>query len=510
MKTPIIKSSYSFPGSSLGPQTAFLAIASCLFAYPIFRFAYNAGYGYDSLEYLIIGRGLTEDVPLYTYAPSKSPGIYYFVWILMKCGVSFWHTSLSIVITLLNLAVMWCAYFVFRAWSNASNAFLLAILVIIATQFTELNFLQPEALVAMMGLIAWHFLNDFLASNRPRSLVLAGLCIGVGALFKSVALFYALASVIAILFWKRNVICRELGKNTLMLGCFSASVALPIIVAGVIYWLDGRFASFWEYTITFPLFKYPATTTYVAKLYTKLLWIHVVVISSLLFLFKKDARHELSSNHATLSAAVFGGCSYIALFKTQASHYAFPGIPFLLFFATRMISTQSSLMPKLKGSAYAAAAALAGLVIISGLLYRPDVLQRFFQMRDFQSEEREQRKLIEGIVPLGKYILMTSAWITMKTYWTAHRYPPPPYINMDVKTIWMLRNHPDAFLRVIDNKNLYVVEFNDSQLTNPELEDVFGERPEDAHLVAIVYDKIKSGFTPLVRDASGNTYWVRK
>jgi len=49
-------------------------------------FTYNSGYGYDALEYLVIGRSIAHGRPFYSLIPSKSPGIYYLISTLFFFG----------------------------------------------------------------------------------------------------------------------------------------------------------------------------------------------------------------------------------------------------------------------------------------------------------------------------------------------------------------------------------------------------------------------------------------
>ena len=74
--------------------------------------AYNSGYGYDQLEYLVIGRALAEGIPFYTYVPSKSFGIFAVVAALYRAGVRFGHVSLSVVITVVYVTIVVATYLV--------------------------------------------------------------------------------------------------------------------------------------------------------------------------------------------------------------------------------------------------------------------------------------------------------------------------------------------------------------------------------------------------------------
>src|SRR6267378_667276 len=79
------------------------AILTCLlFAVALFFvFTYNSGYGYDALEYLVIGRALAHGQRFYSLIPSKSPGIYYLVAAILTFKVPANHYTVSALITLL-------------------------------------------------------------------------------------------------------------------------------------------------------------------------------------------------------------------------------------------------------------------------------------------------------------------------------------------------------------------------------------------------------------------------
>ena len=77
-------------------------------------FAFNSGYGYDALEYLVIGRSLVDGYHLYDFIPSKSFGLYGLVAGLLKTGLPLGHFSLSVVV-----AGLFCANVVPPEWWRA-------------------------------------------------------------------------------------------------------------------------------------------------------------------------------------------------------------------------------------------------------------------------------------------------------------------------------------------------------------------------------------------------------
>ena len=124
---------------SVRAWASFGLLATCSF---FFIFTYNSGYGYDALEYLVIGRSMAEGVPFYTYQPSKSPGIYYLVAWLHEAGIEFDHASLSAFITTLYAGAIVATFAVARRWFTMRAAYVIALLTALAAPFMEKKALE--------------------------------------------------------------------------------------------------------------------------------------------------------------------------------------------------------------------------------------------------------------------------------------------------------------------------------------------------------------------------------
>ena len=169
-----------------------LALSLLLSTPLFFLLAFNSGYGFDQLEYLVLGRALAEGIPLYTYAPSKSFGIYVVVAMLYRLGVTFGHTSLALVIAALYAAIVLATFGVLRAALPAAErgaAVAAAIMAGVCAAFMELNYLQPTAFVFLSGMLSYSLTLKGLETSSPWCFLLAGAALGIGVHFKVVAVF---------------------------------------------------------------------------------------------------------------------------------------------------------------------------------------------------------------------------------------------------------------------------------------------------------------------------------
>jgi hypothetical protein len=94
-----------------------------------FLFSYNSGYGYDALEYLVIGRLLGQGMSLYDFMPSKSFGIYYLVKWLTTAGMPLGHLTLSLVIMVIFALCVSSVWFVVNRLSSARAALVAAVTI---------------------------------------------------------------------------------------------------------------------------------------------------------------------------------------------------------------------------------------------------------------------------------------------------------------------------------------------------------------------------------------------
>src|SRR5262249_49950501 len=145
------------------------------------------------------------------------------------------------------------------------------------------------------------------------------------------------------------------------------------------------------------------------------------ILACIPLLWQKRVRAAVFADSGAVLALIFGACSHIALLKTQASHYFFPGTPFLFMFAVsvygaklREIELSKSLILKFASVTAVAAVVLAASVV----LYRPDAARRLTGVEDFAVQERDFRARIQSVVPSDRYLLVTGGELASTwTYW---------------------------------------------------------------------------------------------
>lgn len=478
-----------------------------------FIFTYNSGYGYDALEYLVVGRSMAEGVPFYTYQPSKSPGIYYLVAWLHEAGIEFDHLSLSAFITTLYAGAIVATFAVARRWFTMRAAYVIALLTALAAPFMEMNFLQPTILFYVCGLAAFDALLRFEQSNSFPALFAAGIALGAGIAFKSAAAFYGLAAgfFLILLRTRRQATFSWLCKCGVVLAAGAAGVIAALIAY---YAIQGTAGAFLEWTFIFPFAHYPSSTTFLAKAYTKLLWVHLLIVGCIPLLFSRSIRAAVSHNPPAVLALMFGACAYLALMKTQASHYFFPGVPFLFMFAVSVYGRKLQEIQFSRRSltlSALATALLMGTLAASVAFYRPDAAKRLISIKNFELEERPMREFVQSRVNPGDHVLITGGAIgSTWTYWISHRYPPPPFVTNCVKTIWALRHRPHEVFGVLDDPKLALVQFEMKQLEQPVMEDVFGDLPEDRAIMRDYLSHVRARFEPVLGAPLQATFWQRQ
>src|ERR1051325_3309177 len=155
-------------------------------------FTYNSGYGYDSLEYLVIGRAISNGIPFFSLIPSKSPGIYYLIAGLFSLGMPQTHAAISAVIAVVFAATLIVSWLVLRNFFSYRVVIVATALIALCAIFMEMNFLEPESVVVIFGLAAYACFLRSLKDKKLATAVLAGILLAAGLQFKSVSAFYGL------------------------------------------------------------------------------------------------------------------------------------------------------------------------------------------------------------------------------------------------------------------------------------------------------------------------------
>lgn len=495
------------PSSVTTRQRPIGIIILALVSAPLFfLLAHNSGYGYDQLEYLVIGRSLNEGYRFFDFIPSKSVGVYLLVQGLLRCGVGLTHVSLSLLIAAVGVLMILATWWVARARFGERAALIAAFFVGVSAAYMELNYLQPTGFVYLAGLLAFHLATSPSARLPLGRFFLAGAAISVGFHFKSVAAFYGLALAAWLLI--PAVRCRLAGATwpsllALALGAV-AGLAIPLAP----FLLSGRGAASWEWTVSFPLLHYPANTLYLRKIYTKLLAFGLLWLAALGLSLRPALRRGLYSDPAALLCLFMGLASLVPALKTQSSHYFFPGGAFLGIFSAVVISrlsprrTEVERRGRLKGIILQLLGAL--LLAASALLYRPAIFTRLVSLQPFDDEPALVR-LIDEHCPPGSHALFFRD--STRLYWLGHRYPNVPFVNMDVQTTYYLQRHGEVLSKAIDDPSLTLVEWNHD---SPGIQDNYFWK--DPRLVAELerFDrKLREQFSPLPGQGLYR-FWVRR
>ncbi len=450
-------------GAVLRPQrfTTLILILALLTALPFGWFAYNSGFGYDALEYLIIGRSLHDGFHLYDFVPSKSPGIYLVVAGLIGTGLDFGHAQLATTIAAIYAATV---FFTFRALKKVADAWTAAIgclLVALCAWFMELGFLQPTAFIYLFGLAGYlQCVRALDTQGRVQSWFWCGFWIAIAMQFKTVAAFYGAAALVALLLWSNR-------KNRLVaMAWLAAGALLPTLAVWIFFAVTGRGADYLQWTFLFPLFEYPANTDYIAKLYTKLLFFVVLFVVTTLYSLHPAIRARIWQSNSMRTAFLFGAFSTAALLKTQASHYFYPAATFLCFVSARVLALAfETTLAKNPWRALTFAAVATVLLGASVWLYQPAAVARLFTLRDYAHEERLRDYVERYTKPSERIIAIRNS---TAVYWLTHRYPNIPLISMDVQSTRYLELHGGIFDAALKDPNLACVGIEPSK---PEFED---------------------------------------
>ncbi len=476
-----------------------------------YLFAYNSGYGFDALEYLVIGRSLNDGYSMYSFVPSKSWGWYLLLSALFRCGLPQTHAGVSLVVTSLftaSLAATWC---VVRRTFDTTAAAISTALVALCAAFMELNYLEPETICYLCGLAAFYLLAGRAGAVRQTgsgSFALAGAILGIGCAFKSIVACYLLGALLYIvvlgrgdkeppgLFWRRAL-------------AFAGGCVTTLLAPYWYFAASGRGAEHVYWNFIYPLLYYPANTRYAIKLYTKLLWFPVFILLTIASYFMRPAhmRKSVRSDRKVLLILLLGLASLVSLLKTQSSHYVFPGAAFLSILMGRIFALHLSQLKSVSRThLLAVAAGMTAVIAASAYLYRPNVYTRLFSVKDYGQEIALKREL-QSRVPRGKHILGLGSPAFL--YWISGRYPNIPVVNTAEQTTWWLRRNPSALERALDDPHLALVEWNPAAVL---LDDPDALRfPQIREALDSAGRRIQREYVPTsVASDCGYALWARK
>jgi len=392
---------------------------------------------------------------MYSFLPSKSWALYFFVASVLRWFSGFGHVELATLITLLYLLMVLTTFAIGRRLVGRQRAAIATAIIALSAPFMELNYLEPEYFVFLLGLAAAYALARH-PTITTRDAVVAGLSIGIGCAFKMVAGFYVAGAIAYILLHPRPKQLRgRVWTVVLVLSAFVAALAGP----GLYFAATGRLHEHIEWTFTFPLFWYPRNTYFIRTLYTKLLWFLLLLSLTVAISLTNRLRRCVYGDGPTRVMLCFGVGAAIALMKTQPSHYMFPSAGMLAFYIAAVWVDWWRLTDfRRYAGRLTVAVAVAGLTCGACVAqYRPQVLSRVFEMRDYKDEALVAMQCHQY---LGDPRALAFFPNSRLLYWLTHRYPPVNFIDSEVQTTHYLRTDRTVFMRALRNPRLVLVAFD--------------------------------------------------
>ncbi|GAB2575986.1 hypothetical protein [Spirosoma areae] len=475
---------------------------------PVFYlFAYNSGYGYDAYEYLVIARSLNEGYGLYDFIPSKSYLLYSSTNVLLNLLGGYNHVSVSGLITLLAAGVL------VSAWRAASlfgqrAALITTGLTAVCCFFMEMNFLEPESWIALLGLNAFALAAN-LNRAAPWRWVGAGLLLGVAMCFKSVAAFYVAgfgAFIFTLWLKGRLKFWPMVVRGLLVLLGF----AIPLLLSAWYFHATNRLAVHLEWTYIYPFGGYPSHTLFLTKFLLKLSWLLLLLLLSFVLVGQRPYRDVYGQTPALWLALFLAFFSCIALLKTQASHYFFQAAVFFVlhlgFIADQWLGLYEKRHQQLPTKFVVSMGGGIGiLLLISVLLYRPNAVRRFVSLTDYAGEEQAGAFIREQVGPRSHALLIDNG---MSLYYLSDREPNVPFINTEMQTTHYLESHPNAYAKALADTSLKLVVFgNRSSLVD---DSTALTKPSNVYALRQLRTGLQTHFVPVKNPRFPLAYWVRK
>jgi len=467
-------------------------------------FTYNSGYGYDALEYLVIGRSLLDGYHFYDFIPSKSWGLYTLVAAFLTPGNTANHIGVSAFITAAFGIALAGVYFLARRRYDRVTAYIAAGLTALSAVFMEMNYLEPEIFVFLAGLAAFVCLSPARGTVTGKSWFAAGVAVGIGFAFKSVAAFYVPALLLFAIFRgqiRKESALRIAGNiSSLILGFLSALLAPALYFA-----LTGRLSQHLEWTYLFPLLQRPAGTFWMYKLSTKLLWFFALLLIAVALSLTPRKRREIYLNENTMLALLMGAFSLSALLKQQASHYVFPAAGFLSIYMAAVFDACRPKKQVFTPVLITIAILLAVMLPASVMLYNPRAIHRIARLADY-AREKELADYIQRQTGEDDLALFFKKGTFL--YWISHRYPAVPFVKLHVQETWLLKKQPELLSDALDNPRLTLVEFDPDQ---PGIQDrAFFEQSGSIALISEFNRKLVIEFKPVGERIPPWFFWHRR
>jgi hypothetical protein len=221
---------------------------------------------------------------------------------------------------------------------------------------------------------------------------------------------------------------------------------------------SGRLQEYVAWSFLFPLFYFPSNLQWIAKLYTKLLWLWLLIATAITLSLNARVRRSIYGDERIWLLLLFGFFGLFPLLKLQASHYAFPGVSFLLVYSSVVLSKWSAGPPhRRERSPVPIAGILAAACAASAVLYQPAILGRLYRVRSF-AEDRALRTQLQSLVTPSETAIFFNS--NLQLYWASERYPNWPILHTDVQATYFIRAHSGELLNALRDPRLALVEFD--------------------------------------------------
>lgn len=481
-----------------------LHIGVLLILTPIFGlFSYNSGFGYDALEYLVIGRSLNDGYQMYDFIPSKS----WFWYVFVQKGINilggdFTHFQVTLLIVIEFIVIGISSYVVVNKLTKSTQtAFITALLSLISCFFMEINFLEPEAPIAIFAIWSLYFL----AKNKNVDWFIGGVLLGIAMTFKSIAMFYVAGAGLYLFyecfFIRKSTFWQITQKGTLILVGF----AVPLLLSLAYFYQLNRLEQHIYWSYIYPFGSYPAHTLFLKKLIIKTFWfIFLTLLSIILALNVKD-KSKYWSNTTFMVSLFFGLLSLTSLMKSQASHYFYPAAPFFSVVIAMVYAHYSKIYEQKLNRVYLALGSLSILVLVITFITRREVIQRLVQVDDFAIEKTYASTVNRNLKAGDKALLIDFGTLF---YFHSHRYPNVPFINTEMQTSDYIKKHTDIYEKSLQDTSMKLVFFGFRHTVIDDSTKI--NTPENKIALAKLRNELSKNFTVETDSVLYIKLWHRK
>ncbi|WP_052315405.1 glycosyltransferase family 39 protein [Emticicia oligotrophica] len=391
---------------------------------------------------------------MYDFIPSKSWLWYVFVQLGINLfGGDFNHLTVTLLICTSFIGIGISSYFVvLKLTKDSQQALIASFLSLICCFFMEMNFLEPEAPIAILAI--WSLL--FLSKNKNLDWFVGGLLLGIAMLFKSIAMFYVAGAGLYLFYecfiLRKSSFWQIFQKGLCILMGFAVPLLLSLIYFNQINKLDEHI--YWSYI--YPFGSYPAHTLFLKKLIIKTFWFIILTAISIILAASVKEKRKYWGNTTFMLCIFFGLISLASLMKSQASHYFYPAAPFFSIIIASVYTHYSKIYQKQLTKVYISLILLLVIVIVSIFITRREVIQRLVKIDDFAIEKTYASTVNRNLKKGDKALLIDFGSLF---YFHSHQYPNVPFINTEMQTSDFVKKHTNIYEQSLKDTSLKLVLF---------------------------------------------------